>query len=81
MGARLGLTGGFVQHIFDSVKESLQRLQLDHIDVLQCERGRVIIIWKPTLNIDLAGHRFDYETPIEETVRACNLQPRSTSLI
>ena len=38
-----------VQHIFDSVKASLQRLQLDYIDVLQC-------------------HRFDYDTPIEETV-------------
>ena len=25
-----------VQHIFDSVKASLKRLQLDYIDVLQC---------------------------------------------
>ncbi|KAJ8488405.1 hypothetical protein ONZ51_g3571 [Trametes cubensis] len=39
------------KHIFDSVKASLQRLQLDYIDVLQC-------------------HRFDYETPIEETMQA-----------
>ncbi|KAI0823790.1 Aldo/keto reductase [Trametes gibbosa] len=39
------------KHIFDSVKESLQRLQLDCIDVLQC-------------------HRFDYDTPIEETMQA-----------
>ncbi|KAM5541918.1 hypothetical protein V8D89_004228 [Ganoderma adspersum] len=39
------------KHIFDSVKASLKRLQLDYIDVLQC-------------------HRFDYETPIEETMRA-----------
>ncbi|KAH9848625.1 Aldo/keto reductase [Lenzites betulinus] len=39
------------KHIFDSVKESLQRLQLDYIDVLQC-------------------HRFDYNTPIEETMQA-----------
>ena len=38
------------QHIFDSVKHSLERLQLDYIDVLQC-------------------HRFDKDTPIEETVR------------
>lgn len=37
------------KHIFDGVKASLKRLQLDYIDVLQC-------------------HRFDYETPIEETV-------------
>ncbi|KAJ2925030.1 hypothetical protein H1R20_g12068, partial [Candolleomyces eurysporus] len=36
------------KHIFDSVKASLERLQLDYIDVLQC-------------------HRFDYNTPIEET--------------
>ena len=37
------------KHIFDSVKHSLERLQLDYIDVLQC-------------------HRFDKDTPIEETV-------------
>ncbi|RXW25128.1 hypothetical protein EST38_g725 [Candolleomyces aberdarensis] len=39
------------KHIFDSVKLSLERLQLDYIDVLQC-------------------HRFDYDTPIEETMQA-----------
>ncbi|KAJ6502454.1 NADP-dependent oxidoreductase domain-containing protein [Mycena sanguinolenta] len=39
------------KHIFDSVKHSLDRLQLDYIDVLQC-------------------HRFDYNTPIEETMQA-----------
>ncbi|KAF7338216.1 Aldo-ket-red domain-containing protein [Mycena venus] len=39
------------KHIFDSVKHSLKRLQLDYIDVLQC-------------------HRFDKETPIEETMQA-----------
>jgi len=36
------------KHIFDSVKKSLERLQVEYIDVLQC-------------------HRFDYDTPIEET--------------
>ncbi|KAF8271057.1 Aldo/keto reductase [Lactarius quietus] len=39
------------KHIFDSVKKSLERLQLDYIDVLQC-------------------HRFDPNTPIEETMQA-----------
>jgi len=39
------------KHIFDSVKASLKRLQLDYIDVLQC-------------------HRFDRDTPIEETMQA-----------
>ncbi|EIW83665.1 Aldo keto reductase [Coniophora puteana RWD-64-598 SS2] len=39
------------KHIFDSVKASLKRLQLDYIDVLQC-------------------HRFDYNTPFEETMQA-----------
>ncbi|KAI0697100.1 Aldo/keto reductase [Cerioporus squamosus] len=39
------------KHIFDSVKASLRRLQVDYIDVLQC-------------------HRFDYTTPIEETMQA-----------
>ncbi|KZP19038.1 Aldo keto reductase [Athelia psychrophila] len=39
------------KHIFEAVKHSLARLQLDYVDVLQC-------------------HRFDYETPIEETMQA-----------
>jgi aryl-alcohol dehydrogenase-like predicted oxidoreductase len=39
------------KHIFDSVKASLERLQLDYVDVLQC-------------------HRFDENTPIEETMVA-----------
>jgi len=39
------------KHIFDSVKHSLRRLQLDYIDLLQC-------------------HRFDPDTPIEETMHA-----------
>jgi aryl-alcohol dehydrogenase-like predicted oxidoreductase len=39
------------QHIFEAVKGSLERLQLDYIDVLQC-------------------HRFDYNTPVEETMQA-----------
>ncbi|KAH9911937.1 aryl-alcohol dehydrogenase [Fomitopsis serialis] len=39
------------KHIFDSVKKSLERLQVEYIDVLQC-------------------HRFDYDTPIEETMQA-----------
>ncbi|PFH46617.1 hypothetical protein AMATHDRAFT_7597 [Amanita thiersii Skay4041] len=39
------------KHIFNAVKNSLKRLQLDYIDVLQC-------------------HRFDYYTPIAETMEA-----------
>ncbi|KAJ7656312.1 Aldo keto reductase [Mycena polygramma] len=39
------------KHIFDSVKHSLRRLQLEYIDLLQC-------------------HRFDPNTPIEETMQA-----------
>ncbi|KAI0785512.1 aryl-alcohol dehydrogenase [Abortiporus biennis] len=39
------------KHIFDGVKNSLARLQVDYIDVLQC-------------------HRFDVNTPIEETMQA-----------
>ncbi|EIN04987.1 aryl-alcohol dehydrogenase [Punctularia strigosozonata HHB-11173 SS5] len=39
------------KHIFDSVKHSLKRLQLEYIDLLQC-------------------HRFDPDTPIEETMQA-----------
>ncbi|KAJ1305476.1 hypothetical protein OPQ81_000483 [Rhizoctonia solani] len=39
------------KHIFESIKHSLERLQLDYVDVLQC-------------------HRFDYHTPIAETMQA-----------
>lgn len=39
------------KHIFESIKHSLERLQLDYVDVLQC-------------------HRFDADTPIEETMQA-----------
>ncbi|KAH6892761.1 oxidoreductase [Coprinopsis sp. MPI-PUGE-AT-0042] len=39
------------KHIFAGVKASLERLQLDYVDLLQC-------------------HRFDYDTPIEETMQA-----------
>ncbi|KAG8939171.1 hypothetical protein FRC00_014132, partial [Tulasnella sp. 408] len=39
------------KHIFESVRHSLDRLQLDYVDVLQC-------------------HRFDKDTPIEETMQA-----------
>ncbi|KAL4253259.1 NADP-dependent oxidoreductase domain superfamily protein [Abortiporus biennis] len=39
------------KHIFDSVQQSLERLQVDYVDLLQC-------------------HRFDYDTPIEETMQA-----------
>ncbi|TCD64773.1 hypothetical protein EIP91_003633 [Steccherinum ochraceum] len=39
------------KHIFDAVKASLERLQVDYIDVLFC-------------------HRFDKNTPIEETMHA-----------
>lgn len=46
------------QHILASVKDSLERLQLDYIDVLQC-------------------HRFDKDTPIEETMHALHDVVRS----
>ncbi|CAE6461280.1 unnamed protein product [Rhizoctonia solani] len=39
------------KHIFESIRHSLERLQLDYVDVLQC-------------------HRFDYNTPIAETMQA-----------
>lgn len=38
-------------HIFEAIKHSLERLQLDYVDVFQC-------------------HRFDHNTPIEETMEA-----------
>ncbi|KIO29955.1 hypothetical protein M407DRAFT_21009 [Tulasnella calospora MUT 4182] len=39
------------KHLFAAIKDSLERLQLDYVDVLQC-------------------HRFDYNTPVEETMHA-----------
>ncbi|KAF8069931.1 aryl-alcohol dehydrogenase [Lyophyllum atratum] len=39
------------KHIFEAVKASLKRLDLEYVDLLQC-------------------HRFDNETPIEETMQA-----------
>ena len=54
------------KHIFDSVKASLRRLQLDYIDVLQCKFSS--FQQRFLADLALAGHRFDPETPIEETV-------------
>ena len=39
------------KHIMESLHSSLERLQTDHVDLLQ-------------------AHRFDYEAPLEETLRA-----------
>ena len=39
------------KHIVESLHASLERLQTDHVDLLQ-------------------AHRFDYEAPLEETMRA-----------
>lgn len=57
------------QHIFESVKHSLERLQLDYIDLLQCKRSSR----KANINLvdsSFSGHRFDYDTPIKETMQA-----------
>lgn len=56
------------QHIFDSVKASLKRLQLDYIDVLQCRPSPVPVLTDTDfLPLLLVGHRFDDTTPFEET--------------
>ncbi|KLO06996.1 oxidoreductase [Schizopora paradoxa] len=49
------------KNIFESVKKSLERLQLDYVDVLQC-------------------HRFDPETPVEETVGALSIKIHDASV-
>ncbi|TFY83804.1 hypothetical protein EWM64_g225 [Hericium alpestre] len=57
------------KHIFESVKHSLERLQLDYIDLLQCKRTSS---QRPISEVltQRQGHRFDYNTPIEETMQA-----------
>ena len=50
------------------MKASLQRLQLDYIDVLQCRSSSFASV--TTLGNSAIGHRFDYTTPIEETMNA-----------
>jgi aryl-alcohol dehydrogenase-like predicted oxidoreductase len=57
------------QHIFAGVKASLKRLQLDYIDVLQC----LFPLFRRVSGLLLTcytGHRFDPNTPIEETVHS-----------
>ncbi|KZP25816.1 Aldo/keto reductase, partial [Athelia psychrophila] len=49
------------KHIFESVAHSLRCLELDYLDVLQCEISHADA---PD------GHWFDDSTPIEETMRA-----------
>lgn len=57
------------KHIFESIKHSLERLQLDYVDVLQCEFCTEVSPSFFLMNICyLLGHRFDDATPIEETV-------------
>ncbi|KAG5635443.1 hypothetical protein H0H81_011236 [Sphagnurus paluster] len=56
------------KHICDSVSNSLQRLQLDYIDILQCEYLVNLRQGERTSAEPVTGHRFDPETPIE-TVR------------
>lgn len=56
------------KHIFDSVKHSLERLQLDYIDVLQCERQSLAFFVRSFSNTTFEGHRFDPETAVSETV-------------
>ena len=58
------------KHIFDSVRNSLKRLQLDYIDLLQCRPSVVHSMLEMTTYLHiLAGHRSDPDTPFEETVR------------
>lgn len=64
------LTDVLLQHIFDSVKRSLERLQLDYVDVLQCMKLQIVLFVSPDNHFPRPGHRFDPETPIEETMQA-----------
>ncbi|KAJ7682266.1 aryl-alcohol dehydrogenase [Mycena polygramma] len=58
------------KHIFDSVKHSLRRLQLEYIDLLQCKFIPTFSPFPDPSQFYSLGHRFDSDTPIEETVSA-----------
>jgi aryl-alcohol dehydrogenase-like predicted oxidoreductase len=51
MGSGPNQTGMSRQHVMDGVHDSLRRLRMDHVDLLQI-------------------HRWDSETPVDETMRA-----------
>jgi aryl-alcohol dehydrogenase-like predicted oxidoreductase len=77
----LGLVNQYGQsrkHIFDSVQHSLRRLQLDYIDVLQCSSHPLMQPMFSSSGFFCPGHRFDYETPVEEVVRASPHGRRAT---
>lgn len=60
------------KNIFSSVDASLARLQLDYIDVLQV-RSFSFDLFLTSLRLSFVlrqCHRFDYDTPIEETMQA-----------
>jgi aryl-alcohol dehydrogenase (NADP+) len=53
MGDKPNQSGSSRLHIMQQIKESLRRLQMDHVDLYQI-------------------HRWDYQTPFEETLRTLN---------
>ncbi|KAG9017591.1 hypothetical protein FRB90_000633 [Tulasnella sp. 427] len=66
--------GNSRKHIFDAIKKSLERLQLDYVDVYQRAYPDLEATSRTSSNgrIRELVHRFDPNTPIEETMEALN---------
>lgn len=68
------------KHLFEAVKASLERLQVDYIDLYWCKANFIIVHERSTKQHSCSiGHRFDYNTPIEETVCQLSTQERLMS--
>jgi aryl-alcohol dehydrogenase-like predicted oxidoreductase len=65
------------KHVFDACEASLKRLQVDYIDLYQVRAVQCSIFAYVIRVAWLQIHRWDYDTPIQETMEALNDLVRS----